>query len=103
MGISKNSKSPFSLREKDAMRVLKSSIYTPHSSPLPEGEGIFRDSLINNAQKNPITVIIARLYSVVVRYSGTHKDLTLLNFLEFITTKPNCAAIAKIHDSFYPH
>ena len=30
--------------EKVGMRVLKSVGYTPHPSPLPEGEGIFRDS-----------------------------------------------------------
>ncbi|MDA1343533.1 MAG: type III pantothenate kinase [Proteobacteria bacterium] len=47
MGISKNSKSSFSLREKVDMRGLKSSIYNPHPSPLPEGEGIFRDSRIS--------------------------------------------------------
>ncbi|MEQ1544781.1 M20/M25/M40 family metallo-hydrolase [Methyloglobulus sp.] len=46
MGISKNSKNSFSLREKVGMRGLKSSIYNPHPSPLPEGEGIFRDSLM---------------------------------------------------------
>jgi hypothetical protein len=44
METSKNSKSSFSLREKVGMRGLKSIIYNP--SPLPEGEGIFRDSLI---------------------------------------------------------
>jgi hypothetical protein len=26
------------------MRALKTSIYNPHPSPLPEGEGIFRDT-----------------------------------------------------------
>jgi hypothetical protein len=63
MGISKYSKSSFalqgwrkcgseygtravSLREKAGMRGLKSIIYNPHPSPLPEGEGIFRDSLM---------------------------------------------------------
>jgi len=48
MGISKNSKSSFSLREKAGMRGLESSIYTPHPNPLPEGEGIFRGSLMIN-------------------------------------------------------
>jgi hypothetical protein len=46
MGISKNSKSSFSLWEKVGMRVLKSIIYNPHPSPLPEEEGVFRDPLI---------------------------------------------------------
>ncbi len=30
--------------EKVGMRDLKSSSYSPHPSPLPEGEGIIRDS-----------------------------------------------------------
>jgi hypothetical protein len=42
----KNSKTPFSFREKVGMRELKSNIYNPHPSPLPDGEGIFKDSLI---------------------------------------------------------
>ena len=62
MRTSKNTKVSFSLwddymdavgramsgtiAEKVGMRVLKSVIYTPHPSPLPEGEGIVRSSLI---------------------------------------------------------
>jgi predicted helicase len=43
---SKNSTDSFSLREKAGMRVLKSVDHSsPHPSPLPEGEGIFRGSL----------------------------------------------------------
>jgi hypothetical protein len=40
MGTSKNSKNSFSLWEKVGMRALKSNIYNPLPSPLPEGEGI---------------------------------------------------------------
>jgi uracil DNA glycosylase len=43
MGISKNSKNSFSLREKVGMRDLKSSIYSPHPSPLPE-ERVFLET-----------------------------------------------------------
>ena len=32
--------------EKVGMRALKSSSYSPHPSPLSEGEGIIRDSLM---------------------------------------------------------
>ncbi|MEQ1545121.1 hypothetical protein, partial [Methyloglobulus sp.] len=42
----KNSKNSFSLWEKAGMRVIKSSNYIPHPSPLPEGEGIIRGSLM---------------------------------------------------------
>jgi hypothetical protein len=37
--------------EKVGMRALKSSIYTPHPSPLPEGEGIVRNSLKHSLNK----------------------------------------------------
>ncbi|NOU22926.1 MAG: FecR family protein [Methyloglobulus sp.] len=49
---SKNLKSPFSLREKVGMRGLKSIIYNPPPSPLPEGEGIFKDSLNTQITQN---------------------------------------------------
>jgi hypothetical protein len=50
MGISKNSKSSFSLREKVGMRDLKSSIYNPHPSPLPEGEGVLENIVMNRQE-----------------------------------------------------
>jgi hypothetical protein len=76
-GISKNSKSSFSLREKVRMRVLKSSIYNLHPSSLPEGErsegsGIFRDSLKGISNK-PI--------------SGRRGSPLLFQLVVFITSK----------------
>jgi hypothetical protein len=50
-GISKNSKNSFSLWEKAGMRVIKSSNYIPHPSPLPEGEGIIGSSLKSNGRQ----------------------------------------------------
>jgi hypothetical protein len=55
-GTSKNSKISFSLREKVGMRGLKSIIYTPHPSPLPVGESIFRGSLKLGAESKSDTI-----------------------------------------------
>ncbi len=46
MRTSKNSKTSFSLWEKIGVRVSKPNCYSPHLSPLPGGEGVFRGYLI---------------------------------------------------------
>ncbi len=70
---SKGSENPFSLWEKVGMRGLKSS-YTPHPSPLPEGEGIVGNSY-NSSLWDKWVVIFGIMPSLIIlTYLCFHLD-----------------------------